>query len=206
MSNEELQQKAHELEVEKFAFQKHKAREDRQLEEKKLNLEKQKAKWATIAVFITAFSILGSVAIAALTISETQRLQNRAAETQFALKTADLVLQSDDPQVNANKALRLRELFPDRIPPRWGQGFDWKRYATENDDFKREVVRLLADHPDRRAEIINVYQRLFEDDPTVQRLFGSPCDSECDQGDAKARNSIMYFIGFKIKRRKTRVS
>jgi hypothetical protein len=171
MSNEELQRKAHELEVEKFAFQKEKERKDNELEEKKLNLEKQKAKWATISVFITAFSILGSVAIAALTISESQRLQNRAAETQFALKTADLVLQSDDPQVNANKAARLRDLFPDRISSRWGQGFDWKRYATENDDLKREFAKLLADHQDRRAEIINLYQRLFEDDPIVQSFL-----------------------------------
>jgi hypothetical protein len=47
----------------------------------------------------------------------------------LALKAADLVLQSDDPEVNENKKARFQQLFLDRVPPTWATDFDWKKYA-----------------------------------------------------------------------------
>jgi hypothetical protein len=95
-------------------------------------------------------------------------LQNQAADTQFALKAADIVLQSDDPEVNANKAARFQELFPHRVPSDWVKDFHWRQHIAESDDMKRDLVKLLADHPAQEPQIIALYKTLFVDDPTVQ--------------------------------------
>ncbi len=182
MSLEELQQMSYDLDVQKFAFEKereHKAlgleikrlESIHHIEGKKMDLERRKAKWAAISVFVTAIAILGSVMVAAFTILESQRLQNQAAETQFSLKAADLVLQSDDPEVNQDKAFRFQQLFPGRVPKDWAKNFNWKEHAFENNDMKREVAKLLAEHPDRSRQIIATYKTLFADDPTVQTFL-----------------------------------
>jgi hypothetical protein len=182
MSAEELQLKAYELDAQKFDFEKERQARDcdletkqlaftHEIEQKKLDLEKRKAKWTAISVFVTALSILGSVTVAGFTILESQRLQNQAAETQFALKAADLVLQSDDPEVNENKKIRFEQLFPDRVPPMWANNFDWRKYAVESDEMKREVAKLLTEHPAQAPQIIALYKTLFTDDPTVQSFL-----------------------------------
>jgi hypothetical protein len=182
MSAEEKQESATTLDVQRFAFDKEREAKFQELEakklavmqeveQKKLDLERHKAKWTTISVFVTALSILGSVTIAGLTIVKSQALQNQAADTQFSLKAADLVLQSDDPEVNASKALRFQQLFPGRVPDDWAKNFNWKTHAVENDDMKREVAKVLADHPKQAAQIIATYRALFADDPTEQSFL-----------------------------------
>jgi hypothetical protein len=182
MSAEEKQESATTLDVQRFAFDKEREAKFQELEAKKLaimqeieqkksDLERNKAKWTTISVFVTALSILGSVTIAGLTIVKSQALQNQAADTQFSLKAADLVLQSDDPEVNASKAARFQELFPGRVPHDWAKDFNWKTHAVENDDMKREVAKVLADHPKQAAQIIATYRALFADDPTEQSFL-----------------------------------
>jgi hypothetical protein len=182
MSAEELEKMTYDLGVQKLAFEKQEAENERQIEgaklaseqeieRNKLDLEKRKAKWAVISVFVTAFSILGSVTVAGLTIVESHRLQNQAAETQFALKAADLVLQSDDPVVNQDKASRFQELVPDRVPAKWGENYNANDHVSENDEFKREVAKLLTEHPDRFDQIIATYRTLFANDKTVQAFL-----------------------------------
>jgi hypothetical protein len=183
MTPDELQELTHDLDVQKFVFSKE--QDDRQrhveaqrfaatqtLEHEKIKLEKRKAKWAAISVFVTAISILGSVMVAAFTILESDRLQKQIADTQFSLKAADLVLQSDDPEVNANKASRFQRLFPGRVPRNWGKDFDPQEYVAENDDMKKDFAKLLIEHPNQSAQIIATYQTLFADDRTVQAFLG----------------------------------
>jgi hypothetical protein len=171
MTPEELQLKTYELDLQRFAFEKERQRKEHDIEEKKLTLERHKAKWSTITVLVTAGSILASVSVAGLTIVESQRLQKQAADTQFELKAADLVLNSDDPEVNQNKAARFQELFPNRVPQKWAATFDWRKYAEENDAMKAELIKLLSEHPEQKNQVIDLYKRLFRDDPTVQRFI-----------------------------------
>jgi hypothetical protein len=183
MSPEELQKMTYDLDVQKFAFEKEREAQARELEikklgfsqhveEMKLELERHKAKWVVVSVFVTALSILGSVSVAGFTILQSQRLQSQVVDTQFSLKAADLVLQSDDPAVNADKAKRFQELFPRRVPTDWSTHFDWKEHAMENDDMKAQLAKLLAEHPRQSKQIIATYRTLFVDDPTVQNFLG----------------------------------
>jgi hypothetical protein len=167
MSPEELQQKTYEIELDKFAFEKQKLKSTEELENRKLSLERRKAIWTAISVVVAALSILGSVIVGTGNIVESARLQNQATDTQFALKAAEIVLQSDDPSINQDKAARFQELYPNRVPKDWAKNFDWKKHASENYDMKREVAKLLAEHPERSKQIIENYQKLFYDDSYV---------------------------------------
>jgi hypothetical protein len=142
-----------------------------------MSLERLKAKLTALSVFVTAASILGSVGIAAFTFHQSEKLQKETADTQFALKAADIVLQSDDPEVNANKAARFQNLFPGRVSTDWSD-FDWKKYAEESDDMKLQLAKLLVERPSQCKQIIAMYRTLFQSDPTVQaflnRLEGIP--------------------------------
>ena len=159
MTSEELNEKTYNLAVDRFMFDKEKADSDRVT-------ERNKIKW-------TAISILGSVVVAAISIVSAAALQNSAANTQFKLKAAELVLQSDDPEVNKDKAARFQELFPGRMESDWSKSFDWKKHADENDDMKTAFAKLLAEHPDpnQRKQIIDTYRILFVDDSTVQSFL-----------------------------------
>jgi hypothetical protein len=182
MTDDERQERTYQLDLQKFAFEKEKETRNqefetkkiaagREIEDKKLNLERLKAKWTTISVVVAGLSIVVSASISGFTVVESQRLQKEAADTQFALKAADLVLQSDDPEVNQNKKERFQQLFPDRVSSTWGRDFDWKKYAVENDDMKMEMAKLLTEHPTQAPQIIALYKALFKDDPTVQALL-----------------------------------
>lgn len=175
MPSDDIQRMSYELDTQKLAFEKEKATMERELEtsrfastqeieRKKLDSERNKTRW-------TGMSILGSVTIAAASILGTAYLQNEAAKTQFALKAAEIVLHSDDPEVNANKAIRFQNLFPNRMPAAWGAKFDWTKYADENDDMKREVAKLVIEHPERKNQIIETYEVLFDEDTTVKSFL-----------------------------------
>ena len=73
------------------------------IEDRKIELEKSKAKWAAISVWITSLSILGSVAIAAYTIRNSENIQRETAKAQFKLKAAEIVLQSNDPALTSTR-------------------------------------------------------------------------------------------------------
>lgn len=167
MSPEELQQKTYELEVEKSAFEKQKLKSTEEIEDRKLSQEKRKNVWTVISVVIAFASILASVIIGTGNIVESERLQNQATDTQFALKAAEIVLQSDDPSINQDKANRFQELYPDRLPKDWAKNFKWEKHASENEDIKREVAKVIADHPERCSKTVGTYQQLFQNDPYV---------------------------------------
>jgi hypothetical protein len=137
----------------------------------KIEIDRNKFKWTVISVIVAGASIAASAAVGAIGIRETANLQGEAARTQFALKAAELVLQSDDPAVNANKAHRFQVLFPEQMQPDWPDRLDWKKFTDENDDMKIGLVKLLAKQPKERSTIIAEYRQLFGSDDNVQCFF-----------------------------------
>jgi hypothetical protein len=184
MTPEELNQAIYNLDVERSASEQKNAEADRTLEREKLELERNKVKW-------TALSILGSVAVAGITILGSASLQNSSANAQLRLKAAELVLQSDDPEVNKNKAERFKQLFPSIMAPHWAENFDWESYATENDDMKTEFAKLLAEHQDakQRKKIIETYRALFKKDHTVQDFLDRLPGGEAQDPNTKKANT-----------------
>jgi hypothetical protein len=173
MTQDELNQATYDLDVKKFEIENQREEANRSLEQEKLALERNRVKW-------TALSILGSVAVAGISIVGTAALQNSSANAQLRLKAAELVLQSDDPEVNRNKAERFKQLFPSIMDPHWAENFHWERYADENDDMKRELAELLAEHQDPKEgkRIIETYKALFNEDPTVQSFLARLPDEQ----------------------------
>jgi hypothetical protein len=180
MTLEEVQQASYELEVQKLAMEKERQDKDRQLEaqkfafaqqieKEKLTVEVEKARWSRIAGWFTPASILVSLAIGIGTILYSQKAQRDVAKAEFVLKATEIVLQSDDPEVNWNKACRIRALFSEDhvLPGDWAQSLDWRTYAVENDDFKREVAKEIIENPKRASKIIATYGSLFQSDQTV---------------------------------------
>ena len=65
----------------------------------------------------------------------------------------------------------MNEIFPGELPDGFAKGFDWKKDISENDDIKREVAKLLAEHPERSKQIIGVYKTLFLGDCYTMRFL-----------------------------------
>jgi hypothetical protein len=143
------------------------------VERKKLAVERKKAKW-------TFFSVVGSVVVACLTIIGSGLLQYLSARTQFELKAADLLLQTNDPDVTAIKAQEFDFLFHDNMSANWEnarKSFKAKQFYTESYDLKSQIAKLLIEHPKQRVQIARVYWNLLDnDDPTkafLTRVFSS---------------------------------
>jgi hypothetical protein len=169
MTPEELNQASYQLNLRAQDFQEQKARRDWELRSRELDRDKGNSRWTAISVVVAAVSITVSAVAGGFSIRETARLQHESARTQFAIKAAELVLQSDDPEVNANKAARFQLLFPEQKQPSWPKEIGWwKRFATENDDMKLGLAKLLAEQPRERKKIIAAYRKLFDDDNNVQ--------------------------------------
>ena len=173
------------IEALKLDFERRKFDLEQEVEAKKIEIDRNKAKW-------TAYSIMASVLAACLTIIGSAVLQYQSAKTQFELKAAELILQTNDPSVTAIKAQEFGFLFHDKMPEKWDRAretFQAERYYTESDDLKSEIAKLLIEHPDRRSEIACVYGRLFQEGPTrdfLSRIFspqelaaGAGSDGNC---------------------------
>ncbi len=105
------------------------------LEEKKLEIEKEKLKVERLKAWTTGGSIVISLLIAALTISfgvwsqhkQTMTqidLQDKQAKSQFEIKAAEIVMNTNTPRVTHNKAKALLALFPERLPKNFAESFE----------------------------------------------------------------------------------
>lgn len=68
---------------------------------------------------------------------------------------------------SAVKAREFAVLFPGKMPSSWGcPQFKPEDFYTESDDLKSEVARLITEHPQQRAQIVEIYGTLFEEETT----------------------------------------
>jgi hypothetical protein len=54
------------------------------------------------------------------------------------------------------------------MQPDWPNRLDWKKFTDENDDMKMGLIKLLAEQPKERPNIIAEYRQLFDADDNVQ--------------------------------------
>jgi hypothetical protein len=137
--------------------------DDRQeaIEREKLKIERFKAWW-------TGISVVVSVAIGAGTLLFDVWSQNRTAELQFELKAAEIALNTDNPAITKKKSVVLGQLFPNRLPPEFSKGFDpilvLEEDKVHGSDDKKMLIRLLAERPQQRAQILSDWKQLFPSD------------------------------------------
>lgn len=124
------------------------------LEQRKLEIEEQKLKVERIKAWTGNASIVLSLLIAGATISvgiwsqyqqsklqlalqeeQTKNqsiIQKQQAESQFELKAAEIVMNSNRPIETLNKAKALQNLFPKHLPDHFAASFDPTTYTNKN--------------------------------------------------------------------------
>jgi hypothetical protein len=80
-----------------------------ELEKLKLHVELRKAS-------LTLISLMVPLVAAVLTFMGSVFLEHRRASADFELKAAEIVMNASTPAAAVNKAIVLRELFPEKIP------------------------------------------------------------------------------------------
>jgi len=128
-------------------------------ERAKIGVERLKA-------WLTAASIVASVAAAIVAYSSAQGVQRQEAADAFQLKVAEIVMASRTPWEAKGKATALAGFFPQRVPTSMGASFDPEKYGWGRES-RRELLALLAAHaasPAEQAAVLKTWKALFPGD------------------------------------------
>ncbi|HEX6699533.1 MAG TPA: hypothetical protein VF101_02275 [Gaiellaceae bacterium] len=144
-----------------------------ELEERRVRVEERKARQS----FLTRLSIFIPAIAAVAAVAGSVYLQHVKAKDDFELKAAEIVMDATGPYEARARAVALREIFPDRLGDHFGGAFD-PEHATNRATFnrdqnvasKKELLNLIAAHPDERSQLIATWKRLFPDDVWIRDL------------------------------------
>ena len=111
-----------------------------EFEREKLELEREKVKLERFKTWWTGIAIIIPLVVAIVTIGFTSQsqhdqaklqleLQTQEAKTQFELKAAEIVMNTESPLGAQIKAKALASLFPDRLPKNFAASFDPNLYS-----------------------------------------------------------------------------
>jgi hypothetical protein len=152
------------LEQLKFEFYK-------ELENKKLEMEEKKT-WLTTISILSPIGL--GLMVLALQLWSTHRLRQRQVSEDFELKAAEIVLQAENPGIARNKALALAALFPARLPSKFAEHFDPKKFIGPTITPKYEVFRAASAKAQTPQEIFRIWHLLFPGDGWVKALVDLP--------------------------------
>ncbi len=145
------------------------------LKERELTLERRK-NW------VTAATVIVSVAAALLTYWGARQgqleqakvqmeLQEKAARDAFELKATEIAMSGRGSFDAKGRAKALAALFPGRLPAELGSAFDPVQNSWGRDS-KSELLALLAaaSSPEHRRAIVRAYKALLPEDDSINRL------------------------------------
>jgi hypothetical protein len=143
------------------------------LEREKLMLEISKARYTNLSVF-------GSLVIAMTAVMGTTLgtyMQKQISETQVMTKTVEIALDAESPYEAKARAEMLAAVFGDRLPlslqkfPEINPAvFGSRKDGTI--ELRKELIKLLADKPQQRGQILRDWQVLFPADKWPTLLGG----------------------------------
>lgn len=137
------------------------------VEEQKVSVEREKIRWAALSAIVPVVVALGTIIYGVWSLSET-------AKTQFETKLVEVAMQGPGPIEAINRAKLVSKIFSEYVP----KDFDKRlRQINPSDvgndnvvDSKKELLRLLADHPADRSAIIATWRSLFPGDQWITDL------------------------------------
>jgi hypothetical protein len=138
--------------------------------------EQEQIRVERLKAWLTAGSIVASVAAAVLAYSSAQRTQNQHAADAFQLKVAEIVMSSRTPWEAKGKARALAAFFPDRASLATAEEFDPGTHGWGRES-RRELLGLLTAHPispQRREVVLKTWKALFPGDTWVNDLSRVP--------------------------------
>ena len=165
---------------------KHSIEEQRlDLDRDRLNFDKQKydPTLETLEAVTPIASVLATVGFAFLAYFIQLRIRRRDEALQFQLKAAEVFMAAPD----ANQAKRRAEFLSRLFPKRLGvlqtvlrdDGEDWP-YFGRSIGSRKELLDLLAQHPESRAEIIRAWEILFPWNSTTSEWAKKPKEEKAD--------------------------
>jgi flagellar biosynthesis/type III secretory pathway M-ring protein FliF/YscJ len=147
------------------------------IDQRRLSLEERKAKAELRWGWLTRLVVLIPVVVALIAFMQALKVQNEKAKDDFEVKAAEIVMNADTPAETDGRARALAALFPDRLGPDFASQFDPDKFANrpqfERDQVvaaKKELLDLVAAHPQDRALIIELWRDLFPDDAWVEQI------------------------------------
>jgi len=150
------------------------ALEDRRLalERERLTFDREKYERDHALERMKALGTIGSVAVPLLLAIWAyviqQNLRRRDEALQFQLKTAEIVMDSRDTDQARSKAALLTSLFPDRLgnlkdmlSKDKDKDKDPLPYFGPSMERREELLRMLAQYPESRGDLIRAWEILF---------------------------------------------
>jgi hypothetical protein len=167
-----------------------------EVEREKLFLERTKARWAATSAIVPAVVAFGTIIYGVWSLRET-------AKTQFETKLVEIAMQGPGPEEAISRAALVGRVFGEYLPTDFESRLakiDTASLGNSGDPTvpaKKELLKLLADHPANRQAIIASWRALFPGDVWVSSLMsehptGSATSDNrtgCDPGDLKGKDA-----------------
>lgn len=148
------------LAEETLLLERKKTEDTLQLERQKHELEKRKSRWYTNPVLI-------AILAAALGFLANTLVEHRTASDNFKLKAAEIVMNSNGIDATREKSVAMQKLFPDELKDDFGRALPHlppeKPELVGEPAPKEALIKLLAEHPTQREQIIKDYSAVFTD-------------------------------------------
>jgi hypothetical protein len=138
------------IEQQKLKFEREKFEREQLFEQKKLESQNRNEIYKTIISTLgTLITVIVSVAIVFITISNNLQIQNMQGESElqlakikaqddFKLKAAELILDAQTPNGTLRRAQMLRDLFDDQFSSNFTENFDPHKYESKGYDVKTQ--------------------------------------------------------------------
>jgi transcriptional regulator of met regulon len=150
------------------------------LDERRVEMEERKTRqtfWARLGVVVPLAVALLALAGNFWSEHNKREEQIQQAKDAFELKVADLVMNTKSPFETQGRATAMKQLFPERLGENFAARFDPEqatdRRKFENDQrvaAKKELLNLIAAHPEAREQIISTWRTLFPADEWAKNL------------------------------------
>jgi hypothetical protein len=114
--------------------------------------------------------------VVAITVIAQLASDRSQARKDFELNAAELVMAEKKPIGTFNKARALKALFGDRLPSDFAENFkpaEFEAPGYRRDAIvasKKELITLLADHPEHRRVIVRIWSHAFPDDDWISEF------------------------------------
>lgn len=140
--------------------------------------EREQIRVERLKAWLTAGSIVASVAAAILAYSSANWVQGQQAAAAFQLKAAEIVMASKTPWEAKGKATALATFFPDRVPPSMVDGrFDPALHGWGRESHRELLTLLLTTQPtspEHRAMVVKTWKAFFPGDTWVNDIPAVP--------------------------------
>lgn len=139
-------------------------------DEQRLETERMKERWAAAAAILPPVVALLALGYVVLSL-------RKMIAARFVMKAAEVALEGPGPQETINRARLLASMFVDMLPPDFTQRFadqkptdhGWASHSAMA-SAKKELIKLLAEYPGQRAQIIEDWRSLFPADNWVDDI------------------------------------